>query len=193
MARNKIPDFAEEKRRRKYKGELFGLIPRSLTGSWIFGNKIAFRITTNQFRVASRCADPAEKPCVRRDAVRRSQRNEHICAFDKSRTRVYCDLRFRGICLGARAECLSAIASPLSHRCESGRAQLRGDNDRLGQLRSCSSSATGQRSCSVRSLFQNSGVDSALGRIAVSWRVHLRARAAGSLDHLVDRAVPARC
>ena len=41
-ARNKIPTLAEEKRRRKYKGELFGLIPRSLTSSWIFCNKIGF-------------------------------------------------------------------------------------------------------------------------------------------------------
>jgi hypothetical protein len=43
MARNKIPDSAEEKRRRKFKGgELFGLVLRSLTGSWIFCNKIGF-------------------------------------------------------------------------------------------------------------------------------------------------------
>jgi hypothetical protein len=43
MARNEMPDSAKEKRRRKFKGgELFGLVLRSLTGSWIFCNKIGF-------------------------------------------------------------------------------------------------------------------------------------------------------
>jgi len=56
-ARNKIPAFAEEKRRLKYRGELFGLIPRSLTGSSIFCNKIGFsnynEINAVSHRVAS--------------------------------------------------------------------------------------------------------------------------------------------
>ena len=123
----------------------------------------------------------AEISCAREDQVTRSQRNEHVGAFNKSRARLHCDLRLHGISLGARAECFPAIASALSHRCESCRAQLRGDNDRLGQLRSCRSSAIGQRSCSLRSVFQNSGVDSAVGRIAVSGRAHFRARAACSV------------
>ena len=53
-----------------------------------------------------------------------------------------------------------------------------GNDDRLWQLRSRCSSATGQRAGALRSLFQNSGVDSAVGRVAVSWRLHFRARAA---------------
>jgi len=137
----------------------------------------SFRSGRRNQHASSLYSQTSEISCARRCAVTSSQCNEHLRAFDKSRARVYCALRFRGICLGARAECLSAIASPLSHRCEPRRAQLRGDDHRLGQLRSCRSSTAGQRSCFVRSFFQNSGTDLAVGRIAVSWRVHLRARA----------------
>jgi hypothetical protein len=122
--------------------------------------------------------DLAEISCARRTRVRRSQRNEHVPAFNKSRARAYCDLRLRGISLGARAKCFATIAPARPQGCESRRAQLRSDNDRRRQLRSCRSSATGQCTRLSHSLFQNSGVDSAVGRIAVSWRVHFRTRAA---------------
>ena len=125
--------------------------------------------------------DLAEISCARRTRVRRSQRNEHVPAFNKSRARAYCDLRLRGISLGARAECFAAIAPARPQGRESRRAQLCSDNDRLRQLRSCCSSATGRRTHSDRSFFQNLGVDAAVGPIAVSWRAHFRARAARAL------------
>jgi hypothetical protein len=132
----------------------------------------------------------AEISCVIRGAVTNSQRNEHVRAPDKPRA---CNCRgicLCGIFLGARAECFTATAPVPPQRCEPRRAQLRGDNDRFRQLRSCRASGIGQRTLSVHSLLQNSGVDSAVGRIAVSRRIRLRARAAGSLDHLVDRGSP---
>ncbi len=125
--------------------------------------------------------DLAEISCARRVSVTSSQRNEHVRAFTKSRTRVYCDLRFRRISLGARAECFPAIAPACPPGCQSRGAQLRSDNDRVGQLQLLRSCAVGQRTRPGRSLFQNSGVDSAVGRIAVSWRAHFRARAASAL------------
>ena len=120
----------------------------------------------------------AEISCAGRSAVTSSQRNEHVRAFSKSRAGVYCDLRLHCVSLGACVECVPAIAPTLSHRRESRRAQLRSDNDCVGQLRSCCSPAAGQRTSPSRSIFQNSGVDSAVGRIAVSGRAHFRARAA---------------
>src|SRR5882724_9569796 len=60
------------------KGELFVFITPSLTSCWVFCNL-------------------PEISCVTRDAVRSSQRNEHFRTFDKSRARVCCGLRFRGI------------------------------------------------------------------------------------------------
>src|SRR6266480_1311663 len=135
----------------------------------------------------------AEISCAGRSAVTSSQRNEHVRAFSKSRAGVYCDLRLHCVSLGACVECVPAIAPTLSHRRESRRAQLRSDNDCVGQLRSCCSPAAGQRTSPSRSIFQNSGVDSAVGQIAVSWRPHFRARAArgvgssgGSSSPLLD-------
>jgi len=134
-------------------------------------------------RAPRRCMrrDLAENSCARRVTVRNSQRHEDVRAFQRSSERVYCDLRFRGIPLGACAECFAAIASARPQRCESCRAHLRGDDDRLGQLRSCQSSAVGQRRCSGSSIFKNSGVDPVLGSIAVSWRMLFRACAARAL------------
>ncbi len=148
---------------------------------------------SKRLRLRTAPATPAEISCVMRGAVTSSRWNEHIHAFDKSRTRVCCGLRFGGISLGARAERFTTITPARPQGCESCRTQLRGDDDRLRQLRSCRSSATGQRAGAFRSLFQNSGVDSAVGRIAVSWRKRLRARAAcgvgssgGSSSPLLD-------
>ena len=121
---------------------------------------------------------------------RRSQRNEHIRASDPSRARICRGISLRGISLGVRAERRPTIASARPHGREPSRPQLRGYDDCVGQLRSRCSCAVAQRTRSGRSIFENSGVDSAVGRIAVSWRMHFRACASCSLDHLVDRAVP---
>jgi len=123
-----------------------------------------------------RCA--AEISCVRRATVTSSQRNEQFRAFNKSGARSCFDSRFRCISLGARVECFPAIAPTHSHRRESGRAQLRSDNDCVRQLRLLRSCSVSQRTASGSPIFQNSGVDFAVGRIAVSWRMHFRARAA---------------
>src|SRR4029077_503359 len=123
-------------------------------------------------------ADPAEISCVTLGAVASSQANEPIRAFKKSRARICCSLRFRGIPLGARPECVSAIPPALPQGCWSRRAQLRGDDDHIGQLRACCSIAIGGRTCYGGSVFENSGVDLTLGSIAVSLRVHFRACAA---------------
>ena len=87
-----------------------------------------------------RCA--AEISCVRRATATSSQRNEHVRAFTKSRARVHCDLCWRCISLGARAECFPAIAPARPQGRKPGRAQLRRDHDRLWQLRSCRSYGT---------------------------------------------------
>ena len=119
-----------------------------------------------------------EISCARHAQVTSSQGNGHVRAFTKSRARVDCNLRFRRICLGACAECFPAIAPARPQGCESCRAQLRSDNDRVRQLQSRCLSATGHRPGSGGSIFHNSGVDPVLGSIAVSRRAHLRARAA---------------
>ena len=128
--------------------------------------------------VTSRYAYVTEIPCARRGAVRSSERNEHVRASNKSSTRICCDLRLGGICLGARAECFPTIAPACPHRCESRRAQLRGDDGCIGQLRARCRAAIGQCTGSSSSIFQNSGADPVLGSIAVSRRTHLRACAA---------------
>ena len=74
MARNKIPDFAKEKHRRKYKGELFGLFPRSLTGSWIFCNKIGF----SNYNESIPCR--IELRGSRRKALRKTRRGQKVAA-----------------------------------------------------------------------------------------------------------------
>jgi hypothetical protein len=112
---------------------------------------------------------------------RKSRRNEQINALDTLRPRLHCDARFRGVFLGTRAECFPAISPASAPGFESCRAQLRGENDSLWQLRSRCSSAIGQRTGSLDSLFHNSGVDPVLGSIAVSWRMHFRARASCAL------------
>ena len=88
-----------------------------------------------------RCA--AEISCARRATATSSQRNEHVRAFNQSRARVHFDLRWRGISLGARAECFPATAPARPQGREPRRAQLRRDHDRLRQLRSCCSCAAG--------------------------------------------------
>ncbi len=62
------------------------------------------------------------------------QRNEHVRASTKSWTRICRELRVLGISVGARAECFAATACTHPHRRESRRAQLRRDNDGVGQL-----------------------------------------------------------
>jgi len=119
--------------------------------------------------------------CARCVTVRNSQRHEDVRAFKKSRARICCSLRFRGIPLGARPECFPAIPPAHPQGCWSRRAQLRGDDDHLGQLRSRCSIAIGGRTCHGRSVLQNSGVDPMLGSIAVSRRMHFRACAACAL------------
>ena len=131
-----------------------------------------------------------EIACARWPPDRRSQRNEHVRASDNSQARICRGICLRGISLGVRAERCPAIARARPHGREPRRPQLRGYDDGVGQLRSRCSCAVAQRTHSGRSIFENSGADSAVGRIAFSWRIHFRARAACSLDHLVDRAVP---
>ena len=117
-----------------------------------------------------------EISCARHAQVTSSQGNGHVRAFTKSRARVDCNLRFRRICLGACAECFPAIAPARPQGCESCRAQLRSDDDRIGQLQSCCSCAAGERTNSLRSVFQNSRAKFALGSIAVPWGKCLRTR-----------------
>jgi hypothetical protein len=139
------------------------------------------RVSACALRTAKRlqfCVEFAEISCARRATATSSQRNEQFRASNQSRTRVPCDLRWRGISLGPRSECFPAIAPACPQGCEPRRAQLRSDHDRLRQLRSCRLCSVSQRTCASGPLFQNSGVDSAVGRIAVSWRAHFRARAA---------------
>ena len=83
-----------------------------------------------------------------------SLRDGHVRAFKKPWTRVCRGLRFRGICLGNRVECYPAIASARPRGCESCRAQLCGDNDRIGQLRPRYSPAIGQRRWPGSSIFK---------------------------------------
>jgi hypothetical protein len=73
MARNKMPDFAKEKRRRKFKGELFGLISRSLTGSWIFCNKIGF----SNYNESIPCRTELRGSCR---ALRKTRRGQKVAA-----------------------------------------------------------------------------------------------------------------
>src|SRR5438477_10223754 len=81
MVRNKMPDFENQERGRKCKGELFVLIiPRSLSGSWVFCNQFGLRITKNEFHVV-KSADCAEISCARPVLVTSSGRNEHARAF----------------------------------------------------------------------------------------------------------------
>src|SRR5207248_5274687 len=86
--------------------------------------------------------DLAENPCTTRAQDTSSQRDERVCPFNKSRARSSRSIRFRGISLGARAECFTAIAPARPQGCESRRAQLRSDNDCVRQLQSrCSCAA----------------------------------------------------
>jgi hypothetical protein len=119
--------------------------------------------------------------------------NGQVRVFNKSGARACFDLCFRGVCLGAGTECFPAIASARPPRRGSCRTQLRSDDDRVGQLRSCRSSAGGQRAGSRDSVFENFGVDPVLGSIAVSRRMYFRTRAAcavgssgGSSSPLLD-------
>jgi len=94
---------------------------------------------------------------------------------------MHCSLHFRGISLCACAERFSTIASAHPSGRESRGAQLRRDDDRLGQLRLRRSFAVSQRAGPGASVFRNSGVDPVLGSVAISWRMHFRARAACAL------------
>ncbi len=130
------------------------------------------------WRLAVLRIDRAEMSCARCITVRNSHRHEDVRAFKKSWARMHCRLRFRSIFLDTRAGCFPATAPARPRGCKSRRSQLRSDDDRIGQLRSCCSCAVGQRTCPVASIFKNSGVGPVLGSIAVSWRVHFRACAA---------------
>ena len=75
MARNKMPDFAMEKRQRKFKGRtFFGLTPRSLTGSWIFCNKIVF----SNYNESIPCRIRLRGSC--RKALRNRRRGQRVAA-----------------------------------------------------------------------------------------------------------------
>ena len=119
--------------------------------------------------------------CARCVTVRNSQRHEDVRAFKKSWERICCSLRFRGIPLGARPECFPAIPPARAQGYESRRAHLCGDHHCFRQLQPCCSCNVGQCTNPGASIFQNSGVDSALGSVAVSWRTHFRARASCAL------------
>ena len=120
----------------------------------------------------------AKISCASGDAATRSQRDEHVRAFKKPWTHVYRDLRLRGIHLGTRAECFTAVAPARPRRRESGRAQLCSYGDRVRCLRRRWRSAASQRTAPSRSIFRNLGVDVPMGRIAFSQGAHLRERAA---------------
>ena len=78
-----------------------------------------------------------EISCVRLSSDTNSQRNEHVRAFNKSRACIRRALRFGRISVGSGAECIAAVAPACPPGRKSCRAQLRGDDDRLRQLRSC--------------------------------------------------------
>ena len=62
IARSKMTDSEQEKRRRKCKGELFVLIiPASLTSSWIFCKRIGFSNYNESIPVSHRVAPVLQK------------------------------------------------------------------------------------------------------------------------------------
>jgi hypothetical protein len=119
-----------------------------------------------------------EFSCGKPALERSSHRNEHQLAFNELQACICRGICLRGISVGARAECFPAIAPAPAYGREPRRARLCRHDDCVGQLQLFCPCPVGDGICSGRSIFENSGVDSAVGRIAVSWRMHFRARAA---------------
>jgi hypothetical protein len=119
-----------------------------------------------------------EFSCGKPALERSSHRNEHQLAFNELQACMCRGICLRGISVGARAECFPAIAPAPAYGREPRRARLCRHDDCVGQLQLFCPCPVGDRTSSGYSIFESSGVDSAVGRIAFSWRMHFRACAA---------------